>query len=169
MALRYRYAVVAAGFAVAAVTIVGAAVAGSRSAANVQTTTVVDVPANTVDYWVDTHISISVGETFSIATTGTVNWDTTHPAVGPTGLKFTKSPCAANQYLDPTSWAATGINCYSLIGRIVGSGNNQSNVVFLVGSSFKLKSPVAGDLELGFNDDYPYDNSGDFSAAVTTP
>jgi hypothetical protein len=172
MAARKRYALALAALLLLAVTAVGVAAAASRgsspSTVPATTTTTVDVPADTVDFWVDTHIAITAGETFSIKATGTVNWDDTHPAVGPTGLKFTKDPCAANQYADPTSWAATGINCYSLVGQIVGD-NNSSLVVFLVGSKFKLKSPVSGELQLGFNDDFPYDNSGDFTAVVTTP
>ena len=80
-------------------------------------------------------------------------------------LRFTKSPCAKNQYASGASaWAAPGINCYSLIGRIGTNG-----VVFLVGPSFQLRSPVAGELYLGFNDDVYWDNGGEFDATVTTP
>jgi hypothetical protein len=166
MRLKRRYGMVGAALLVAGLVAAGVASAGSKSSSGakvVQTQTVVDVPADTVDNFVDSHVALTQNEQFSISATGTANWDYDHPAVGPVGLKFQHSPCAANQYADPTSWPSTGINCYSLVGKI-GSGP-----VFLVGTRFKLKSPVAGELYLGFNDDYPYDNSGDFTATVTTP
>ncbi len=168
MAGKRRYALIAAALIAITGTIAGVAAARQVGKVPTQTTTLT-VDSTRVDYWSNGTIHINAGDTFSIATTGTANWDTDHPAVDANGLKFGRAPCADNQYKDPTSWAATGINCYSVIGRILGTGPNQSQVIFLVGTKFKLKSPVTGDLQLGFNDDYPYDNSGSFSAAVTYP
>jgi len=162
----HRSAALAAGISLVVLAAAGTAGAGWKSAhgaVRTQTQTPVDVPAATVDWFVDSHVALTAGEVFSISSTGTANWDDTDPAVGPGGLSFTKAICAKNQYAQPSGWASTGLNCYSLVGKIGGGP------VFLVGRAFKLKSPVSGELYLGFNDDYPYDNSGDFLATVTTP
>lgn len=166
MRTTHRCAALALGLVLVVLAAAGTAGAGRKSThalRRAQTQTTVDIPAATVDWFVDTHIALKANEVFSISSTGTANWDVGDPAVGPAGLKFTKTVCARNQYGDPSAWAATGLNCYSLVGKI-GDGP-----VFLVGPTFKLRSPVDGELYLGFNDDYPYDNSGDFFATITTP
>jgi hypothetical protein len=166
MRTTHRCAALAAGLVLVvlgATGTAGAARNGTHALRRAQTQTAVDVPADTVDWFVDSGVALRAGEVFSIASSGTANWDVGDPAVGPAGLKFTRAVCAKNQYGDPSAWANTGLNCYSLVGKI-GDGP-----VFLVGPSFKLKSPVSGELYLGFNDDYPYDNSGDFVATITTP
>ena len=167
MAGKRRYALVAVALLAIAGSIAGVA-AAHRLGKVPTTTTTLTVHSAQVDYWSNGTVHVNAGDKISIATSGTANWDP-NDTVTASGIKFGRTPCAANQYADPTSWAATGINCYSVIGRILGTGPNQSQVIFLVGTSFKLTSPVTGDLQLGFNDDYPYDNSGDFTAVVTHP
>jgi hypothetical protein len=127
--------------------------------------TTTNVTVASTQAFTDTGIALTSGETFSVSASGTVRWRRNGPLVGPAGYAFTNSVCAGNQYGDSTGFTVTGLHCYSLIGRIGSTG-----VIFYVGpSGFSLTSPVAGELYLGFNDDLYTDNTGSFSATVTTP
>jgi glucose dehydrogenase len=110
--------------------------------------------------WTATGIMLKTGERFSVAAAGAASWRPRRKGVSPEGLPFQYSVCASAQY-SGRLFTAPGLNCWSLIGRI---GN--TNVPFLVGRKFRLTSPTAGQLYLGFNDDAYGDNSGHFVARV---
>ena len=106
----------------------------------------------------DTGITISQGEVFSVAATGTASHRPGF-SVGPQGVAFDEGTCAEAQ--SRRRFTAPGLPCWSLIGRIGTSG-----VMFYVGPSFQVQAPVAGELFLGFNDSIYSDNSGAFTATI---
>jgi hypothetical protein len=86
-------------------------------------------------------------------------------AVTPAGIPFTNANCASNQFagLSAIPFVAPGQPCYALIGRI-----GTTPIIFKVGTTFALRAPMSGELYLGVNDSYFGDNSGSFSATITT-
>jgi hypothetical protein len=128
-------------------------------------TTTVSVPA--AQPFTDTGIALTAGEHFSVSAAGTPCYHSGTGCYGPDGLTFRSSTgdyaCSFQQYTT-NDFTAPGLNCWSLIGRIGDSG-----VIFQVGNTFKLTSPVSGELYLGANDNYYPDNSGAYTATITTP
>ncbi len=112
--------------------------------------------------WTVSPVTVHQGEIITITASGTISWQPKRRRVTPNGLRFFNYTCASSQY-SGIAFQAPGINCWSLVGRI-----GQTNVSFLVGTSFKLRSPTSGRLYLGFNDNAYSDNSGRFSVTVTT-
>ena len=58
---------------------------------------------------------------------------------------------------------APGLPCWSLIAKI-----GQSGSIFEVGLSKTFQASASGQLYLGVNDDYFGDNSGSWTAVITT-
>jgi len=113
--------------------------------------------------WTDTHVRLGAGQLFTVTAAGKVDWASKRRASA-VGYRFSAGMCAGAQYTSRVgSFVAPGLNCWSVIGRIGAVG-----VIFFVGDTFRLKSPVAGELYLGFNDNYFGDNSGHFNVTVTT-
>lgn len=132
--------------------------------------------------WVNTGITLSVGETLMVSATGSWSTDVNlFPNVGPDG--YTQQ--AADNFLNLTDLGACS-TCAStqtphwgaLIGYI---GNNppaagsytstsilpEAQKVFVVGSNFQSGAPFAGTLWLNFNDDAYSANTGDNAGQVT--
>jgi hypothetical protein len=113
--------------------------------------------------WTDTGIAVANGAIVSFHATGEIN------IYGGRADSF-KSPdggpdCIASAARYAGQWAALGLPCWSLIGRI-GSG-----APFLVGSDSSYTAPAAGELYLGVNDESLAsfnDNSGAWTVVITT-
>jgi hypothetical protein len=145
---------------------VAQASSGGTGTASTATTTVV-VPATQA--WTDTGIALRAGEPMSIIMSGTISWRL-HPALttGPEGEAFSQMNCGYGQYVQnpPGSkyqFQAYGLHCWAALFRIGPSG-----VPFPTGTSTSFTSPVSGELYLGVNDSYFPDNSGAFTATITS-
>ncbi len=101
--------------------------------------------------WVDTGITISIGDLLDMTATGSASGGSIFN--GPDG---DGGPCA-------TCIAPVPNSHYALVGRI-GPGPGTE---FLVGSSFSGTASAAGTLFLGFNDDVHADNAGFFLVSGT--
>jgi hypothetical protein len=113
----------------------------------------------------DTGVNLTQGQHVSITATGRARYSSGSPTVSAAGLRFTNPACTGAQYAGAAAipFVAPGLPCYSLIGRI---GNTP--IIFEVGKSCTLVAPQNGELYLGFNDSYYGDNSGGFTAVITT-
>src|SRR6185369_963191 len=108
--------------------------------------------------WTPTGISVATGEGLTIHASGIMNWYTgTCPSCtsDPNGVAWAQCATSAPGVVAP------GLNCWSLIGRIGGGPP------FQVGTSLTLAASASGELELGVNDDFYYDNTGSWVATVT--
>jgi len=137
------------------------------STANAQTMhPPVTVPA--VNAFTDTGIPLTVGETVNVTATGTVVTGGNIPGW------FNNSPDGAPlpqcEIGKSGSFPLPSAPCFSLIGAISQTGKPascSSVTCFPVGSDVTFAA-TAGELYLGVNDDYLPDNSGSWTAAVTT-
>src|SRR2546426_733140 len=135
--------------------------------------------------WVNTGITLSVGDTLNVSATGSLSADPGDGFTGPDG--YTQE--SADNFLNLTDLGACSV-CAStqtphwgaLIGYI---GNNppaagsytstsilpEAQKVFVVGSAYNKAAPNTGTLYLNFNDDaysdYTVDNAGQLTATVT--
>ena len=114
-----------------------------------------------LDPFTDTGISLEAGETISIVATGTASCCSGAMPVGPKGKAISGHVCRGALWVGP--FTAPGVNCWSLIGRI-----GTSSAAFYVGRTFCVSTPTAGELFLGFNDNYYPDNTGGFTATIKT-
>jgi hypothetical protein len=137
----------------------GAGFAGS--ARHTTTSTTVFIPA-TVPF-TDTGVALSAGQTVSITMTGHAVW-CCHPAktVSAAGIAFPIAPCPVSQYPPSDPFTAPGLACFSAIGQIGGT-----SIIFQVGKSLTMTTPVGGELMLGFNDNFYGDNRRGFTATIT--
>ena len=106
------------------------------------------VSVNSAAGWADSGIILSQGQKFEITATGSVSWG--GGQVGPDG------------FFHPWNMLDDRFQHEALLGKI-GSGE-----VFLVGSSFSGNANAAGSLSFITNDTAKWDNSGSFTAVVTT-
>lgn len=106
------------------------------------------VSVNSAAGWTDSGIILSQGQKFEITATGSVSWG--GGQVGPDG------------FFHPYAMLDDRFQHEALLGKI-GSGE-----VFLVGSSFSGNANAAGSLYFITNDTAKWDNSGSFTAVVTT-
>jgi PA-IL-like protein len=97
--------------------------------------------------WVDTGIEVRAGDLITISATGSASPNGVNNFNGPDGDGGDCGTCIS---LVPGSR-------YALVGRIGAAG-----APFLVGSSFSATASEAGELFLGFNDDFHGDNGGSF-------
>src|SRR5215203_923897 len=107
--------------------------------------------------WTDTGILLERGQSITVRAHGTMNWYT-----GACEGKCLSTPAGI-----PCPGRTTkpfGLTCMSLIGRI-----GQSGAPFEVGESLAFKAPAAGKLFLGVNDEYLPDNTGEWTAEISTP
>jgi hypothetical protein len=163
--IRTAFAAAVLGASVAGMTGAFAATNSHATPARAAGTITVSVPA--AQPFTDTGIALTGGEHFSVSATGTPCYHAGSGCYGPNGVAFRSSShnytCSFIQYTT-NDFTAPGLSCWSLIGRIGSSG-----VIFQVGKSLTLASPVSGELFLGANDNYYPDNSGAYSATITTP
>jgi hypothetical protein len=149
-----------AGLVITVVLVIATTVAGTAERAGTTTTVTVfaDEPGFT-----DTGVMLAEGESFNVSTSGTAKYTYTSQNVGPNGYPFPSLKCGYDQYHPymAAAYLAPGLNCWSLVGRIGPTG-----VIFPVGTSLDMQSPDAGQLYLGFNDDYYPNNSGTFVATI---
>jgi YVTN family beta-propeller protein len=105
--------------------------------------------------WTDTGVQVTQGAGLDITASGQMDYYGTCPTciVTPAGLP---SVCGAG-------FAAPGLACYSLVGRIGSDG-----VPFEVGTSLQTTASSSGELFLGVNDNYFPDNSGSWTASVSS-
>jgi hypothetical protein len=124
------------------------------------------VPANAE--FTDTGIALTAGESVTISASGKIKFSTTGSS-SPVGLKFSQSSggggtCGEVIYGGGTPFPLPGANCWAMMFKIGASGTP-----FPTGSKISFTSPVAGELFLGVNDTFYADNSGHWTAKVTTP
>ncbi|MGB8383317.1 MAG: hypothetical protein WCG47_19060, partial [Dermatophilaceae bacterium] len=119
------------------------------------TVTTVDVPGN--QSFVDTKVACKQGAVLDITATGTVVHNVaTSSGVGPDGA----SDPALRQFNVP---GLPNANHAALIGSL------DRNAPFVVASTLRFTCPTAGELFLGVNDVGVANNSGAFSATITSP
>ena len=119
------------------------------------TVTTVDVPGN--QSFVDTKVACKQGAVLDITATGTVVHNVaTSSGVGPDGA----SDPALRQFNVP---GLPNANHAALIGSL------DRNAPFVVASALRFTCPTAGELFLGVNDVGVANNSGAFSATITSP
>jgi hypothetical protein len=158
---------VVAVMSVVGILTVGSSAAFGSAATTTSATTTVTVPGNQT--WTDTGIALSAGEKVSISASGEVSMGPTWPATGPVGLKFSQGPsgggCGGDQYDYEVSapFPAPGVNCGSMLFEIGSSG-----VPFPTRTGITFHAPVAGELYLGVNDNNVSDNTGSWTATITT-
>jgi hypothetical protein len=159
MRTRRRSTVLAAALLALAATAAGATLAGATG--RVSTTTTVAIPAT--QPFTDTRVALSAGQTVSITMSGKAVWCCNPPVkVGPNGIPFPTAPCPASQLPPSQPFTAPGLACFSAIGAIA-----DTSVIFQVGKSFTMTTPVSGELLLGFNDNFYGDNRAGFTATIT--
>jgi hypothetical protein len=125
------------------------------------TETTVSVPAT--QEFTDAGIALTVGEKVKIEASGTIEYVPGKQS-SPIGDKFFKNGCGAVAYnINPPPFVEPGLNCWSMVFRIGTSG-----VAFPTGGKITFVSPVAGELYLGVNDNFYPDNSGSWTAKITT-
>ncbi|GAK61601.1 Neutral metalloprotease, putative [Candidatus Vecturithrix granuli] len=116
-----------------------------------QGTYTVAVPGNT--QWMDSGITINVGDVISFAAQGTVVYDSKGNSCGPAGASWTDT----RDKKDPL-WQKPHAG---LIGKIQGIGSS-----FFIGSAYKVKAASSGKLLLGINDYWYQGNSGKFTVTI---
>jgi hypothetical protein len=107
-------------------------------------------------------------EKVTIVAEGTIKYagGTGHSA-SPLGKSFgaSNTECGRDNYPAPgEAFPAPGLNCWSMLFRIGSAG-----IPFPTGKKISFTSPVAGQLELGINDNVLSDNTGSWTAKITTP
>ncbi|HWX96600.1 MAG TPA: hypothetical protein VNZ01_07080 [Solirubrobacteraceae bacterium] len=132
----------------------------------IATETPVTVAAN--KEFTDTGLALTAGEKVTIEASGTIKFSSNGSA-SPAGLKFSQksgagATCGTVAYSGGTPFLVPGANCWSMVFKIGTSG-----VAFPTGTKISFTSPVAGELFLGVNDNFYGDNSGSWTAKVTTP
>jgi hypothetical protein len=122
---------------------------------------------NPTQQWQATGFLVSEGDCVDITATGIICTSGCYPDAqhDPTGCcPYVPGSCenwgsnpdqiAGSGYLVP------GVFRYSLVGRISGG------TPFYVGPDLQFVASASGELELAFNDDYYYDNDGEFIATI---
>ena len=109
------------------------------------------VPGNTK--WMDTGITVSVGDMLTFTAHGTVVYDNKGNACGPQGASWTDT----HDKEDPL-WQQPHAG---LIGKIGETGSP-----FFIGKTYTLKAGSSGKLALGMNDYWYQGNSGEFTVAI---
>jgi hypothetical protein len=130
-----------------------------QSSATATSEKTVSVPGNVE--WTDTGIALAEGQKVTIKGEGKINPNAGSGEVTPVGATFPQKRCGVDQY-SFTGFPAPGVNCWSMLFRI-----GKTGVPFLAGSKITFVSPVAGELELGVNDNFLSDNSGAWTAKIT--
>jgi hypothetical protein len=139
------------------------------AAARTATSATVMVPADQT--WTDTGIALTANEQVAISATGTIEYGHGNYPSGPAGFSFadhnragTGATCGYSAYAPGTPpFPAPGVNCEAMLLRIGTSG-----VAFPTGTKISFASPVSGELYLGINDNIVSDNSGSWTATITT-
>ncbi len=107
--------------------------------------------------WTDTGVYLAQGQPVTITARGTMNWYT-----GSCDGKCLSTP--AGIPCPGGGPKRLGLTCLSLIGLIGVSGRP-----FYVGDSLTFSAPAAGELFLGVNDDNVADNTGEWTATISSP
>ena len=130
-------------------------------------TTTLSIPAN--QPWTDTSISVTAGQPVSISASGSIyvgalsNPSLDYESPQGSGVVFANGyGCSVNPGTR-FPHIAPGLACWSLIGKVGADG-----VPFQVGASVQLSAPASGELYLGVNDNVFGDNSGSWTATITT-
>jgi hypothetical protein len=124
--------------------------------------------------WTDTGIALNAGEKVEIKGKGTINWGGNSLTLsGPVGFTFGQAlrgdepnTCGLLAYTAEKpgeEFILKGANCYSMLFRIGASGKP-----FATGKKISFAAPLAGELFLGVNDQFFGDNSGAWTAKITT-
>ena len=137
------------------------------SSATAASEKIVSVPGN--QPWTDTGVALTQGEAVTISASGTIKWGSSSPLDSPVGRTFGQlngkaGTCGSVAYAGGSPFPAPGVNCYSMLFKIGSSG-----IAFPTGKKISFTSPVAGELFLGVNDTFFGDNTGSWSATITTP
>jgi hypothetical protein len=107
--------------------------------------------------WTDTGVYLAQGQSVTVTARGTMNWYTGscngNCLSTPAGI-----PCPGG------GSKRLGLTCLSLIGLVGVSGKP-----FYIGDSLTFTAPAVGELFLGVNDDNVADNTGDWTATITSP
>jgi beta-barrel assembly-enhancing protease len=139
----------------------GQAIASLQSGAGFENTAVatgtgtsnrLNVPGNTV--WLDTGLDLAAGQAIEIKASGTLFYKkNSDESCDPWGI-----PGANKGFFKPMPKINTG----ALVGRIGAA----SETTFAIGAHRLVKTPAAGRLFLGINDDNNFDNRGNFDAEI---
>jgi hypothetical protein len=107
--------------------------------------------------WTDTGLYLKKGQLITVGASGIMNWYT-----GSCGGKCLSTPAGIPC---PDGGAKRlGLTCLSLIGRV-----GQDGRPFDVGEALTFTAPTPGEFLLGVNDDYLPDNTGSWTAIVSSP
>ena len=104
--------------------------------------------------WTPTDIHLVKGQSFTVTTTGEMDWYTGH-----CGGKCTSTPDGTE--CNNPGFAYPKLTCWSLIGKIGANGE-----AFQVGTNFTMTADRAGELFLGVNDNNYPDNTGTWHSTV---
>jgi hypothetical protein len=111
--------------------------------------------------WQSTGVQVAEGDLIDISASGDMNWYT--PGLNGNGCpKLDACHSTPDGKSCPYPRQYPSLPCWSLIGKI-GAGEP-----FFVGSSLTLTAAASGELLLAVNDDFYPDNTGEWTAAITT-
>jgi pimeloyl-ACP methyl ester carboxylesterase len=106
--------------------------------------------------WVDTGLTVSLGDRISVSATGLVSigCNSCPDQQSPDGKLIRRSPSDDRPFLAP------GLHLWSLVGKI------GSSRPFEIGAGRAFVAPASGALQLGVNDNSFADNSGQWTASI---
>ena len=111
--------------------------------------------------WTATKVVLHTGDKVTIGAGGTMRLGVGKiSSLTPAGIPWGPRCDAVMKHARDT-WPAPGLACWSLIGRIGAKGKP-----FQVGTERTFTAETPGTLEMGPNDDYLGDNSGEWNAVV---
>jgi hypothetical protein len=138
------------------------AAATSRGTAETGPASVSHLVLRNRDIWTPTKITVKTGDSVTITASGRMHFGGGQIAnMAPPGIPFGKQ-CDAINIKQPRRkhFPALGLSCWSLIARVGG----QSAIE--VGRATTFRAPNPGRLELGLNDNYVNDNTGQWKATI---
>ncbi len=114
------------------------------------------VPVKGRDPWTHTGIQLTAGEHFKISAKGSINWFTNRCFLCRASPNGASCPGhTAHPFIAPQ------LKCYSLIGKIGENGEP-----FQIGKNFMGNANGTGELQVGVNDEWFVDNSGEWTATI---
>jgi hypothetical protein len=115
--------------------------------------------------WTDTGVLLNPGDRVTVSATGTISVtpEGRIPPKSPAGFQSNCTAAAALYGRSPEPYPAPQFHCWALLGRIGPNG-----AIFEIGATRTVQTKTSGRLYLGVNDNTPQDNSGSWTATVST-